>query len=199
MRLCTHCWNPVEKCSCSEEERDRILEKCRYNYEIETEKLEYRFRNKSKEEIEQKKEEYFGTRDTNTIIMNYWPAIDIDDNIAEAISLFNQKGYHTSQCCSGHWKEEDHFDNPVIYISFRNTEDILNAIKSNEQCLFYDNSLWSLSLNKQGNECTLHYYASIFSRATKVVLDEEVEKELKEARNQILEFAKSIPNLKEEK
>lgn len=44
----------------------------------------------------------------------YWPryAVEIDDNIATAISLLNQKGYVTTYCCSGHYK------NGVAYIAF---------------------------------------------------------------------------------
>ncbi len=38
--------------------------------------------------------------------------IEIDDDIVEAISTLNKKGYITDYCCSGH------IDSPIIYIKF---------------------------------------------------------------------------------
>lgn len=46
--------------------------------------------------------------------------IPIDEPIAEAISLMNQKGYPTKYCCSGHWGDEGIIFNNIMefYVDF---------------------------------------------------------------------------------
>lgn len=40
---------------------------------------------------------------------------EVDDLIAETISILNKKGYHTLYCCSGHVKDPRLYEN-IIYI-----------------------------------------------------------------------------------
>lgn len=44
--------------------------------------------------------------------------IELDPNIAEAISQLNKKGYYTEWCCEGHT-----YDNSTPYIQFKNSLD----------------------------------------------------------------------------
>lgn len=50
--------------------------------------------------------------------------IEIDPNIADAISILNQKGYYTKACCDGHSKK----DEPYIYFKDKDIFDALNTL-----------------------------------------------------------------------
>ena len=45
--------------------------------------------------------------------------IELDTNIAKAISIFNKKGYKTLYCCEGHKYTENYYDYIASYIYFK--------------------------------------------------------------------------------
>lgn len=52
-------------------------------------------------------------------------AIELDPNIAEAISIFNKKGYYTKYCCEGHGKNKSepyiYFEDKDVMIQYMHT------------------------------------------------------------------------------
>ncbi len=134
---------------------------------------------------------------------------EVDENIAETISILNKKGYHTKYCCSGHIKD------PRLYEMYnvKNNEDFNNAIGYvvNKRIDSYDilmpytftavyimfaenynfNKLpQGFKLNNNTIEMVIDYYTN---DVRKNVYD--IEKEIKDANDILLEWAKSLPNI----
>ena len=135
---------------------------------------------------------------------------EVDEDIAEAISLLNKKGYKTMYCCSGHVKD------PRIYEKWKLKKDeIINT--PDTHIIYEDNDFkevlrpWTFTstyimFDKDYEFKTLPkgFYLdsdNVIDRITEFYIDNIkkdsniIQKEINEANNDLLEWVKSLPNL----
>lgn len=153
--------------------------------------------------------------DTNTfeIIDNI---IEVDEDIAETISILNKKGYYTMFCCSGHLKdprlyemyhrkndiEYDDIDFGYIVNKDENSFEVLMPytftsvyimFKENYNFNFLPNGFYIVDESDVNNytiEKIIEYYNDGIRKSWS-----EINKEIKDINNNLLEWAKELPNL----
>ena len=126
---------------------------------------------------------------------------EVDEDIAEAISILNKKGYHTKYCCSGHVKDPRLYESyPLEKVENKN----LGYIIDDEKILMpYTCTTLYIMFDKEYNfpnipanfikddnviECFIDYYDNDNKKSSKTI-DEEI----KHANTTLLNWVKSLP------
>ena len=153
--------------------------------------------------------------DTNTfeIVDNI---IEVDEDIAETISILNKKGYYTNFCCSGHIKD------PRLYEMYHRKNEIeyddidLGYIVNKDEDSFdilmpytFTSTYVMFKENYYFNKLPAYFYVVNESKVNNYTIEKiieyydggirkslsEIDKEIKDTNNVLLEWAKELPNL----
>jgi len=143
---------------------------------------------------------------------------EVDEDIAETISILNKKGYYTKYCCSGHVKDPRLYELYNIKNSdefeLKNLGYIVNQKKDNYDIIMpstytsiyimfeddYDYSNLPQGFHKVDNDNIDHYVISMeicFYNDEKRKDWNDIYIEIKEANDKLLKWAKSLPNNKQ--
>lgn len=101
----------------------------------------------------------------------------IDEDFIPVLTELNEKGYHTSSCCSGHLEQIEKYGTWNIYLSFEN-----------------DYDLAGIPLDRRKNYLT---YCSEYKGNKKATVQEKNEDRLR-VLNELLKWAKTLPEIKDD-
>ena len=134
---------------------------------------------------------------------------EVDDLIAETISILNTKGYHTLYCCSGHVKD------PRLYEKYCMHKDELNGIHNyhiiNEKDNYvdvlipYQDTVVYIMFDKKydfilpkdfrwTDDKTIYSYEISYYEDNKKRNSNDIQKEIESVNNELLSWALSLPN-----
>lgn len=134
---------------------------------------------------------------------------EVDELIAETISILNKKGYHTLYCCSGHVKD------PRLYEKYHLHKDGLNGIYDyhiiNEEddyidvLIPYQNTIVYIMFDKKydfklpkefrwTDDKTIYSYEISYYEDNEKRNSNDIQKEIENVNNELLSWALSLPN-----
>lgn len=134
---------------------------------------------------------------------------EVDELIAETISILNKKGYHTLYCCSGHVKD------PRLYEKYHMHKDELNGIHNyhiiNEEddyvdvLIPYQDTVVYIMFDKKYDfdlpksfrwidDKTIYSYKISYYENNKKRNGNDIQKEIENVNNELLSWASSLPN-----
>lgn len=142
--------------------------------------------------------------------------IEVDEDIAETISILNKKGYYTKFCCSGHVKDSRlyemyHRNNDIEYddtnlgYMVNKDEDGFDILMpytfTSVYVMFKENynfnnlpSCFYVVDEKVVNDYTIEKIIEYYNAGIRKSMS-EVYKEIKDTNNILLEWAKKLPDL----
>lgn len=149
---------------------------------------------------------------------------EVDDAIAETISILNKKGYHTTYSCSGH--SEPQFQS-IAYIPVKTIESFIEMNKDSKYYILgqqkvgnqdvyvivtgFDYTEVYISFDKEyefsslphnfeystlGNHSSLSQMFDLFDENGNLLSEDEISDKLKQANEDLLNWAKSLEQLK---
>lgn len=127
---------------------------------------------------------------------------EVDEDIANTISILNKKGYHTLYCCSGHVKDSRIYEKypaqkvDIDYDSYKIDDKyiLVPPLDTTVYILFvedYDFSNLPVGFTRDKNyiEKVIEYYEAGNKKTNSDIL-----KEIKDSNHDLLEWAKSLPS-----
>ena len=134
---------------------------------------------------------------------------EVDDLIAETISILNKKGYHTLYCCSGHVKDprlyekyhlhKDELNDKHNYHIINEEDDYVDVLIPYQDTVVYImfDKRYDFDLSKSFewiDDKTIYSYEISYYEDNEKRNSNDIQKEIENVNNELLSWALSLPN-----